>query len=50
MLLEEQHNTSKLKNSFIQPDAAVKWIKPDWESCELQYLTYDNSAFRIITH
>jgi hypothetical protein len=29
MLLEEQHNTSKLKNSFIQPDAAVKWIKPD---------------------
>jgi hypothetical protein len=29
MLLEEQHTTSNLNYSCIQPDAAVKWINPD---------------------
>ena len=39
MLLEEQHTTSSLNYSSIQPDAAVKWVNPDWESCGLQYMT-----------
>jgi hypothetical protein len=29
MLLEEQHTTSSLNYSCIQPDAAVKWVNPD---------------------
>ena len=29
MLLEEQHTTSSLNYSSIQPDAAVKWVNPN---------------------
>ena len=29
MLLEEQHTTSSLNYSCIQPDGAVKWVNPD---------------------